>query len=338
MQKPGEYWFLKSPAYFPFMYKETANKDRFIVKALSQIAADRGIEFSSLSHDWILQLRYKGLTHSIYGFYFDLNPAAAATIANDKSALASILDQRKIPHVEHVLFLAPRLSNYLGSDGNWSRAIQYAESVGYPLVCKTNQGTRGDSVFKIENQTELEAAFQHIHTSARGLALSPFYSIDAEYRIILLRNDVLLCYHKEQLYVTGNGHSTFFELIQSFSREMIEAALEEPCFQLEEVPAKGLKVPLVWKHNLSKGAIPQFNINKKTRQKIVKLARETCSAIGMQFAAVDVIETKGELRVIEVNSGICLEHLSQFSDEGRTLAFNVYASAVDSIFNLQDKG
>lgn len=322
------------------MHKEPANKDRFLLKALNQIAAERGIEFSSFSHDWIVQLRYKGLAHSIYGFNFDLNPAAAAMIANDKSALAAILDQHKIPHVEHVLFLAPTLSKYLGSDGNWFRAIRYAESVGYPIVCKTNQGTRGNSVFKIKNQTELETAFQHIHSSARGLALSPFYSIDAEYRVILLRGAVLLCYEKEQPYVMGNGRSTFLELVQSnglSNQEMVEDTLKEPCFPLEEIPAKGRKIPLIWKHNLSKGAIPRFEIDKRTRQNLVELAQAACSATGMQFAAVDVIEASGKLKVIEVNAGICLEHLSLFSDEGRALAFNVYASAVDTIFDLKSK-
>ena len=320
------------------MQREPNNKDRFLIKALRQIAAERDIEFSTFSHNWIVQLRYNGLTHSIYGYNFDINPAAAALIANDKSALAAILEQHKIPHVEHMLFLAPSLSTYLGPDGNWVRAMQYAESVGYPIVCKTNQGTSGNSVFKIKNQTELETAFQHIHASARGLTLSPFYSIDAEYRVIVLKGAPLLCYRKDQPYVTGNGHATFFELVQSNSSlhpEMIEAALSEPCFPLEEIPEKGCKIPIIWKHNLSKGAVPRFELDTKTRQSVVALAKAACAATGMQLTAIDVIETSGTLKIIEINAGICMEHLSQFSDEGRALAFNVYARAVDAIFNLK---
>ncbi len=320
------------------MYKEPSNKDRFLVEALRSIAAERGIEFSSFSHDWIMRLRHNGITHFVYGYNFDFNPAAAASIANDKSALANVLEQHKIPHVEHTLFLAPNLSKYLGSGGNWSRAIGYAESIGYPIVCKTNQGTRGNSVFKIHNQTELEAAFQKIHTSARGLSLSPFYSIEAEYRTIVLKDNVLLCYQKERPHVTGDGHSTFFELVQSnalHEPEMMEAALEAPCFPLNEIPSKGQEIPLVWKHNLSKGAMPRFELNTKTKKRVVTLAQTACLAAGMQFAAVDVIETNGDFKIIEVNAGISLEHVSQISDEGRTLAYNVYAHAVDVMFDLE---
>ena len=322
------------------MHKEPTNKDRFLIEALRTIAAKRDIEFSSFSHDWIIRLHKDGMTHYIYGYNFDFNPAAAALIANDKSALTDTLKQHKIPHVEHTLFLAPKLSKYLGPSGNWLRAIQYAESAGYPIVCKTNQGTRGNAVFKINNQTELEAAFQDIHSSDRGLALSPFYLIDAEYRIILLRGFALLCYQKERPHLIGNGHSTFFELVQSNSSldlEMLETALQEPCFPLEEIPNEGQKIPLVWKHNLSKGAIPQFEINPKIQQRIIKLAQTACLATGMQFAAVDVIQTGDELKIIEINAGISLESVSQFSDKGRKLAFDVYARAVDAMFDPESK-
>ena len=322
------------------MHKEPTNKDRFLIDALRTIAAKRDIEFSSFSHDWIIRLRRDGTTHFVYGYNFDLNPAAAALIANDKSALADLLKQQEIPHVEHMLFLAPNLSKYLGPSGNWLRAIRYAESTGYPIVCKTNQGTRGNAVFKINNQTELEAAFQDIHATARGLALSPFYLIDAEYRIILLRGSALLCYQKERPYVIGNGRSTFFELVQSNSSldlEMLEAALEAPCFPLEEIPGEGQKIPLVWKHNLSKGAIPQFEVNPKIRQRIVKLAQTACLATGMQFAAVDVVRVGDELKIIEINAGISLESVSQFSDEGRKRALDVYARAIDAMFDPESK-
>jgi len=321
------------------MPKEPANKDRFLVEALRAISQERDIEFSSFSHDWIIRLHRDGSTHYVYGYNFDFNPAAAASIANDKSALSDILKQHGVPHVEHVLFIAPKLSKYLGSTGNWNRAMEFVERLGYPVVCKTNQGTSGNSVFKIKNQTELEAAFQRLHEVARGLALSPFYSIDAEYRVILLRGSALLCYKKERSCVTGDGRSTFFELLQSncaTEPEVLEAALEEPCFPLDEVPSEDQEITITWKHNLSKGATPQFSLYPEIQQSIVTLAQAACSATGMQFASVDVIQTGKDLKIIEVNAGVCLEHISQFSDEGRQRAMDVYTQAVDAMFALEN--
>lgn len=322
------------------MYKEPMNKDRFLVEALRRIAAERGIEFSSLSHDWILRLHHNGITRSVYGYNFDLNPAAAALIANDKSALSAVLAHHAIPHVEHRLFLAPKFFEYIGPGGNWTPALQYAERTGYPLVCKTNQGTGGNTVFKVNNQAELEAAFQKIHTSDRGLALSPYYPIDAEYRIVLLKGSALLCYEKQRPCVTGDGQSTFFELLQSdYSRdpELLEAALANPNFPLHETPDKDGKIPVIWKHNLGKGATPLFSPEPEIQQAVSALAQAACAAIGIQFASVDVIQANNQMKIMEVNAGIMLENLSRFSSEGRKRAFDVYARAVDVMFDPESQ-
>lgn len=322
------------------MQSEPANKDRFLVEALRLITAERDIEFSSFSHDWILRLHRNDSSHYIYGYNFDLNPASAALISNDKSALSDVLQKHAIPHVEHILFLKPSLFDYIGTDGNWSRAMQYVQNTDYPIVCKSNKGTGGNNVFKVNNQTELEAAFQEIHMSTRGLVLSPYYPIEAEYRVILLQGEELLCYKKQRPSVVGDGRSTFLELIQSdysYTSELLTAALEEPCIPLDKIPEKDSKIPIIWKHNLGKGSTPLFSLSVDVRKDIVKLAQKACTAVGMQFASIDVVQTRHEMKVMEINAGVMLENLSRFSDEGRSLAFGVYARAVDAMFELKNQ-
>lgn len=322
------------------MQKDPANKDRFLVKALRSIAAENKIEFSSFSHDWIIQLRHDNITRRVYGYNFDLNPASSALIANDKSALSAILAQHGIPHVEHTLFLAPTLSEYIGPGGNWLRAVRHIEKSGYPIVCKTNQGTGGNTVFKVNNQTELEAAFQEIHTSAIGITISPYYSVEAEYRVVLLNTEELLCYEKKRPFIVGDGHSTFFELLKksdSITPETLEDALSDPVFTLNQIPDRDEEIPVIWKHNLGKGATPSFSLDPKLRQNILKLARAAGAATGLQFTSVDIILIGGEMKVLEVNAGIMLENLSRFSDEGYRLARRVYAQAVAAMFGLKNQ-
>ena len=320
------------------MQKEFTNKTRFLVEALRFIATENEIEFSSFSHDWIIRLHRKGVTRYVYGYNFDLNPATSALIANDKSALSDVLAQHCIPHVEHRLFLAPELTEYIGPGGNWARAIEYTEKTGYPIVCKTNQGTGGNNVFKVNNQTELEATFQKVHALTQGLTLSPYHSVEAEYRVVLLNGLELLCYEKQRPYVTGNGNLTFFELLQAnnaYEPELLEAALSSPAFPLNEIPEEGKRIPVIWQHNLGKGATPLFSLKPEIHKSILALARKACVATGMQFASVDVIQIGNEMKIMEVNSGIMLENLSRFSSEGRKLALNVYAHAIAVMFGLE---
>lgn len=316
-----------------------ANRNRFLIEALRRIAAEREIEMSSFSHDWIVQLCRNRVRRFVYGYNFDLNPSAASLVANDKCALSDILTLHKIPHVEHELFLAPELSGYISSDGNWYRAMQFVERVGYPLVCKDNQGTGGNMVFRVENQRELEGAFQQIHTLGRGLALSPYYPIDAEYRIILLDGSELFSYEKQQPYVLGDGQSTYYQLIQSkFSHdsELCRVALTDPVFPLHKTPDKDSKISLIWKHNLGKGAVPLFNLEPTVCQSIFELSRKALVSTGLRFACVDVVKTNGEMRVLEVNAGVMLESVSRYSEEGYKLALNVYARAVDAMFDQEN--
>lgn len=322
------------------MKKEPMNKNRFLIEALRQIAASREIEISFFSHDWIVQLNWNGISRFVYGYNFDLNSSAAALIANDKCALSDVLAQHKIPHVEHKLFLAPEVSDYVGSSGNWFDAMQYVEQTGYPVVCKDNQGTGGNRVLRVKNQKELESAFQEIHTCGRGLALSPYYWIEAEYRMILLDGLELLCYEKQQPYILGDGHSTYCELIRDkFSRapEIFKAALSEPVFPLHKIPDKDSKIPLVWKHNLCGGAVPSFRLDPVVRKGIFELSRDACLAAGMRFACVDVIEANGEMKVLEINAGVMMETVSRFSEEGRELALGVYTRAVDAMFGRENQ-
>lgn len=320
------------------MQKEPANKTRFLVEALRSIAAKYNIEFTSLSYDWIIRLRRNNMMHYVYGYNFDLNPGASILIANDKSALSAILEQFSIPHVEHTLFLTPNLTEYIGFKGNWLRAVRYAEKAGYPIVCKTNQGTGGNDVFKVSTQTELEAAFQQVHATARGLTLSPYYPIIAEYRIILLNGVELLCYEKKRPHVVGDGRSTFFELLkknESHSPEILKAALKNPAFPLHQIPEIGNEIPIIWKHNLGKGAVPVFSISPKIQKNLLELAQKVCAATGLQFASVDIIQTAHGMKAMEVNAGIMLENLSRVSNKGYQLAFHAYEHAIAAMFGLK---
>ena len=317
------------------MNNEPTNKDRFLINAIRSLSTERGIDFEVFSHDWIVRLKRDDIVRYIYGYNFDLNPAAASFIATDKSALSDSLSQSDVPHVEHEFFLTPLLSAYLGPNGNWGRAIQAAERFGYPLVCKGNQGTGGNRVFRVHDQKELEEAFQRVHSSERGLAMSPFYEIDAEYRAIVLDGELLLCYGKEQPTVTGDGASTYSDLLManySTQPEVLTRALAEPTMSLDGVLTHGQELSLIWKHNLGKGATPNFVVEPELTNDLLKLARAACESTGMRFASVDIISSNGSLKVLELNSGIMMEHISNHSDFGREIAFKVYRAALAAMF------
>ena len=131
---------------------EPSNKDRVLIAAIKEIAEAKNISFSPLCHDWIVLLKKGAKTLKIYGYQFDLNDSAAAAIVSDKAAASSLLEQSEIPCVKHELFLNPSLSRYVSDRGNWQRALKFGEQYNHKLVCKANQGTSGNLVFRINTQ------------------------------------------------------------------------------------------------------------------------------------------------------------------------------------------
>jgi glutathione synthase/RimK-type ligase-like ATP-grasp enzyme len=65
-------------------------------------------------------------------------------------------------------------------------------------VVKPNNGTGGDLVFKVSTINELNKAINLIFSRFDALAISPYYKIVQEYRLIVLNNEVQLLYLKQR--------------------------------------------------------------------------------------------------------------------------------------------
>lgn len=320
---------------------EPKNSNRALIRAVKEICKNRSIHVESLSHDWIVTLVKGDVTAKIYGYQFDLNPSAAMQIASDKAALAAVLEAHGIPCVKHELFLNPSLSGYLDDEGNWGRAARFFAEHGSNVVCKPNQGTGGNDVYRINTQRELEEAFQRIHGSERGLTLSPHITIDKEYRLIVLGGECLLCYFKQQPIVVGNGKDTFKGLLSTallkleISEEVYAEALSTPMEKLDKIIPDGEAVVVLWKHNLGKGSQPVIVKDRDLFNRLHNLAERARTCCGVEFASVDIVESSGEYFVLEINSGVMIENLAKTLPNGYDLAVSIYGKALSRMLRLE---
>eukprot|EP00439_Symbiodinium_sp_Y106_P075680 s19_g15.t1 len=147
------------------------------VQALAAVADKHGFEFSSQSHDWILQIRNKatGKQCSVFGYTFDVNPALTPVWLHS---------------VPHQVFLSPSnpfTANYLPRSGMWAPVQEAVNKYGFPVVVKPLKGTGGLDVIKATCWREVEAAVQHIFSRPEGeygLAVSPYKRVIDEYRCV----------------------------------------------------------------------------------------------------------------------------------------------------------
>ncbi len=86
------------------------------------------------------------------------------------------------------------------------------------------------------------------------------------------------------------------------------------------------------KFNLCKGAYAEEVTNKGEIEKISQLAVQAASAIGINFANVDIALSASGLEILEINSGVMFEHYVKQGSEERERARQAYRNALSTLF------
>ena len=69
------------------------------------------------------------------------------------------------------------------------------------------------------------------------------------------------------------------------------------------------------------------------KEKISDLVKKAAHAANIEFATVDVIQTKDKnMYVMEINSGVCMTKFIDQIEEGRDIAKKIYSKAIDKLF------
>jgi len=326
------------------------NARKSFVDNLRKVAAAHNLEFVALSRDWILQLTdpRTGRRCSVFGYTFDVNPAAAVEICKEKAATSMVLAQHGIPNINHTVFLNPGnefTAEYIPKAGIWADVQKLVAETGFPVVVKPLKGTGGLDVIKAKCWRDLEGAVQSIFSREYGMAVSPYKKILDEYRCICLDGKVQVAYRKVRSTVTGDGTANVATLLGRLLAtaetkalaSLTKAAGTLSNEELAHVPAKGESVPIQWKHNLGTGATLSLDLREDAKAKVSELAPRAAAAIGIRFCSVDIVEVEGEgFMIMEINSGVMMDSLmAQLGDSGVDLAYRCYEAAVLQALSAQ---
>ncbi|MEM6784458.1 MAG: RimK-like protein [Bacteroidota bacterium] len=223
-----------------------SNAERFLVTALREEAARRGIACTTYSANWIVRLSRGDQRATVMGYHFPLNSAPATMLAGDKAAASEAMAEASVPCVEHRLFLRPALAGYVGSVGNWAAMLAYAQEHGEHLVVKPNEGTGGQQVLRTGSVLELETAVHELFAHHRALALSPFHAIDREVRLVMLDGTCWLAYEKVRTAIdTEWRHNLGLGATPQVLDPPPDALVEHACAAMQALGLRFASVDLV---------------------------------------------------------------------------------------------
>lgn len=309
------------------------NSTRNFVKILREICEEENISLKSFSYDWIFQLSKNGINNYIIGYQFGLNVASVHSICCDKSAASEIMNSLKIPNVEHFFFMSPTNQKYISEVGNWDKLSKKLKEYG-KLVCKTNEGSGGNLVYRVCNQYELENAVYKIFQRSRSMAVSPYYEITNEYRALVLDGDIKLIYYKQRPCVIGDGiHSIGGLIFEYLSKEGNNYAdVNLPDEDLTRIMDKGESIELNWKHNLGQGSKAIVLQDQETKNNIQSIVSMVVERMNIRFASVDIVKCDDGYKILEINSGVMMEHFSQQDDDAYKITKEIYREAILKMF------
>lgn len=310
------------------------------IKLIDEASSELGIETFHFSDNWAIKLCKNNITKYIVGFTLPLNDCVSLKIARSKDLCSEILSLSNVSNVPHHVLYNPSVLERRKIDiGNYDIIKRFINENGFPLVLKKNDSSRGEGVFLLNNERELENTIYKCYNDSITLCLSPFRKNIREFRNIILDGKSLLCYEKMIPFIIGDGKSSIIELLSNFIKENADIdARSKNLFDnslfnnLQYVPNKDEKVFLQWKHNRFPGTrYVLFHSNE-----MEELAVRAAKAINIRFACVDIImsEVFG-LEILEINAAVSIHYpiYDPISLEPINISKDIYKSALIKIFS-----
>lgn len=207
--------------------------DRWMEGMIADICRVNGISHQTFSNGWVHLLEKNGVVRTICGYKTDLNSAGGSEIASDKVACFEILASQGVKAVSHTLLrMHP-------SDGSFT---WYHPPVK-DMVVKPLDGTGGRHVHRFDTQDGVESWCSR-QQGIFAWAVSPFYDIKREIRMIMCDNQVLLSYAKLKPMSDGEG-LPFFNLGHGATAEDIVASELHTTLARGSMKALGLRLAAV---------------------------------------------------------------------------------------------
>jgi glutathione synthase/RimK-type ligase-like ATP-grasp enzyme len=311
------------------------NSQRIFVDAVRRYCASHSIQIEIRSEGWLVLMQRGVKRHLAFGYDLGLNSSVAHQIANDKAATAEILQISGIACVPHALFFSPRMNEFIPPQRSWEAMIALLRQNPDGIIVKPNEGTSGDSVFRVSTEPELELAVHKIFSSSLSLAISPYLDIENEVRVVLIDQHPLVVYSKNRPAIVGDGKHSLLELALAATPAELRATIltamtgDLDRASLDGIPSTGERRLLSWRHNLDKGSRPVLLDQGNIREACVEIATQAANAIGIRFGSIDVVQVNGSWQILEINSGVMMEALGRLHPE---LVHAAYSAALDKVF------
>ncbi|TFJ91564.1 acylphosphatase [Lentibacillus salicampi] len=249
-------------------------------------------------------------THYFFRTRGDKVTNEAVEIGSEKDDTKEWLDKSGVP--------VPQGKGF-EEDASDEEIIQYAKTLGYPLVLKPTNASLGNGVMtNIQNEQEFIKAVYYVRDELEyGEVVVEQYVAGKEYRVYVIDGEVIAAYNRVPANIIGDGTHNIEELIElknndrkrnarlnscliEMDKEILEF-IESNDYSLGSIPKKGEQIFLRQKTNISSGGDP-IDVTDKMPEHYKEVAINALKAVpGLYHGGVDLIVNDNKAVVIELN-------------------------------------
>jgi len=231
-------------------------------------------------------------------------------VFNDKYHTTQILKHHNIACTTDFLLLSP--SEFVSVDELIDQAIEFANTISYPLIVKPIDSLEWKWVQEFFNQEQLQSWLRNNYYHPENYSTQQFivqnFLKGSDYRIIYHRWEVRIAYERIAPFIIGDGVSTIHQLIEPTTAYRVSDAhviehLTLLWHSTEEVPWAWEKIQILPTANVSTGASTKI-ITHEITQKDIDFLNHIAECFGAVYFGIDIISTGSisDWVVLEINN------------------------------------
>lgn len=190
-------------------------RGQFILPLLKEICKEEGIDFiEEPTRGMYAALVFKnGKKFYLKDVNLNLNHVSSVKITKNKALTSFFLNQFGYNNPEYTIVYSNEKCKKYNLYDDLKKGKVFAERIGYPVVLKRNDSSKGNGIFKVFNQTEFDYAANIIFKESNTFQVQKFYSYN-DYRVVVLGDRIISAYQRIPLSVCGDGASTILQLLE----------------------------------------------------------------------------------------------------------------------------
>jgi D-alanine-D-alanine ligase-like ATP-grasp enzyme len=256
---------------------------------------------------------------------FNINEAGSIESVIDKNYCHFFLRHYGYNVPEGQTFFSANINSKVDVKRTIDDGLKYAEALGWPVILKPNNGSKGRFVSKVENKAEYYQAAKKILSSTQVLLVEKFYNGD-DYRIVVFKNQVFAAYKRIPFSIIGNGKKNIATLLKEAKTKIeatgnsklhlndyrVKASLRKMSLTNNDIIEKGEKLRLLQNANVSDGGRMvdvTTELHPRFKRLLVKMTKDMNLILcGIDIISNDITKAAPKYVALEINSAPALKH------------------------------